>query len=183
MLSADCLELFQRLRGDQDKAAKLFQAASGCRCEAHSVSLHSPGRVEDDERVVRLIYSPQHIDPETRKVKEFAFDDAMNKGLSVVRHRHADAERIRALANAKVKANQELGHHDRKFEGVVEASVLRLRSAKTENDERSLCVYDTAEKDNLAHADVIVAIKRNTLYKKLVRNQLRQIFPATPIDP
>jgi hypothetical protein len=183
MLSADCLELFQQLRGDQDKAAKLANVAPRCQCEAHSVSPHSPGRVEYDEHLARLIYSPQHIDPETGKLTEYAFDDALNKGLSTVRRHYADAERIRALANAKVKADRARGHHDRKFEGVVEASVLRLRSAKTENDERSLCVYDTAEEDNLAHADVIVAIKGNKVYKKLVRKKLWQIFSATPIDP
>jgi len=121
-----------------------------CACEQHSVSSHSPGVVQDDEYLVRLIFSPTHFNEQTGKLKPFAFFDCKDKGLSVNRMQYTSVEELKQTA-AFIS-------HGRRMIGVVVAKCADIRSIRDEEDERAFCVYDTATKNNQSHADICQAV-------------------------
>jgi hypothetical protein len=120
-----------------------------CTCEQHSVSPHSPGVVQDEECLVRLIFSPTHFNEQTGKLKPFAFFDCKDKGLSVNRMQYTSVEELKQMA-AFIS-------HGRKIIGVVVAKCADIRAVLDEH-ERAFCVYDTATKNNQSHADICQAV-------------------------
>lgn len=121
-----------------------------CACEQHSVSSHSPVVVQDDEYLVRLIFSPTHFNEQTGKLKPFAFFDCKDKGLSVNRMQYTSVEELKQTA-AFIS-------HGRRIIGVVVAKCADIRAIIDEESERAFCVYDTATKNNKSHADICQAI-------------------------
>ena len=62
--------------------------------EKESVSSYSCGIVEDNEILARNIFSPHHYDTDTGEINTLAFDDVLNKGLSVLRHSYTTSDEI-----------------------------------------------------------------------------------------
>ncbi len=62
-----------------------FAQMAECRCEKVRTSEHSPGPVSDGEFLIRHIFSPLHVDAETRTLRPQAFQDLWGAGLSVTR--------------------------------------------------------------------------------------------------
>ncbi len=69
-----------------------------CICEQHSVSSYSPGVVQDEEYLVRLIFSPTHFNEQTGQLKLFAFFDCKDKGLSVNRMQYTSVAELKQTA-------------------------------------------------------------------------------------
>lgn len=76
--------------------------------EKESVSSHSSGIVIDDEELARNIFSPHHYDTETGDIKSLAFDDVLNKGLSVLRYDYTTNEEIISIGEAKKKIHMNI---------------------------------------------------------------------------
>lgn len=178
----DCREAFENTDSDGLPCARIEACKPACGCEQHSVSALSPGVVDDTESVARLIYSPHHIDPETGQVKEAAFSDVQDKGLSVQRQAHADPDSIRAIGERKLADDHAQGKTDRQFLGIVAAQVADIRKDRHEDDSRALCVYDTALPGLPAHADVCQTSAGRAAMKR-ARRRLRKLFSSTPQMP
>lgn len=154
-----------------------------CACEQNSVSSYSPGIVEDDEYLIRLIFSPTHFNEDTGKLKPFAFFDCKDKGLSVNRMRYTSIEELKNTA-AFIS-------HGRKIIGVVVAKCADIRAIIDEEGNRAFCIYDTATKNNKSHADICQALadtceanatgKGRKLGSKL-RRKLMKSFSEHPLS-
>ena len=114
--------------------------------EKESVSSHSYGIVKDDEILARNIFSPHHYDTETGEIKSLAFDDVLNKGLSVLRCSYTTNEEIIRIGEDKKKDTHEyLGYI------TIQAKCIREHIIELK---RSMAVYDTALEDLPTHADI-----------------------------
>jgi len=151
-----------------------------CACEQHSVSSYSPGEVQDDEYLVRLIFSPTHFNEQTGKLKPFAFFDCKDKGLSVNRMQYTSVEELKQTAV--------FISHGRQIVGVVVAKCADIRAIVDEENERAFCVYDTATKNNQSHADICQTVADACLEtgkgKKQgskLRRKLMKVFSEYPL--
>ncbi|MEN8217983.1 MAG: hypothetical protein ABFS56_16770 [Pseudomonadota bacterium] len=151
-----------------------------CACEQHSVSSYSPGIVQDDEYLVRLIFSPTHFNEQTGKLKPFAFLDCKDKGLSVNRLQYTSVDELKQTA-AFISCG-------RQIVGVVVAQCADIRAIVDEENQRAFCVYDTATKNNQSHADICQAVA-DTCTKtgkgrkrgSQLRRKLMKIFSEHPL--
>lgn len=175
-----CLDLFARITEHVEKALLIDEQSPDCACEAASVSPHSPGIVANDETVWRLILSPVHYDTEEGKVKEAAFHDVANKGMSVQRMSiigDENAIRHQGLTRAAAAAKQ-----DRTFECAIGANVGIIRSLCGPEGEGRFCVYDTANANDPGHADVCLTKQKSKTARAVMRRELQKAF-ALEIKP
>lgn len=138
--------------------------------EQESVSLHSPGIVQDEECLARNIYSPHQYDKETGDLTSLAFDDVFNKGLSVLRLDYANHDAI-------VQIGQEKKKETHAYHGYVTAPALLIRRYEMDK-KRAMAIYDTATIENPIHADVCSINASSKGNKKLLRIYLRSIFSS-----
>lgn len=167
-----CQELFASVAKDSQKAEKIDAQSPDCACESHSVSEHSPGPVANDETVWRIVLSPVHYDAASGKVKELAFDDASNKGLSVQRLvvlGSEDGIRACGLRQATLKPG-------RIFEFACGASAVDIRAIRGPEDGGRFCIYDTAETNDTGHADVCQTRHGTKRSRAQLRRELQKKF-------
>ena len=120
----------------------------------------------------RLILSPVHYDVVTGKVKELAFDDASNKGMSVQRLAVSDGEdSIRKLGQARASAKP-----GRTFECAIGAVSEAIRALRSPHDGGRFCIYDTAEADAPSHADVCQTKHGSKHIRAQLRRELQKQF-------
>lgn len=124
----------------------------GCTCELTSCSQYSPGLIVDGEVLARQIFSPIHIDLTTGKVVPAAFADVKN-GLSVNRIAHITKNDLVQLGINKAQSDGIKGK-ERDFLGVVEIDSLTVRQL-CDDDKRLFCMIDTANDNDVSHADII----------------------------
>lgn len=167
-----CQTLFASVAKDKEKAARIDAQCPDCACEAQSVSPHSAGPVTNAETVWRLILSPVHYDVATGRVKELAFDDASNKGLSVQRLAVAGGEEcIRQHGQVRAAARP-----DRTFECAIGAEAGAIRALRGQEDGGRFCIYDTAEADDPGHADVCQTRHGSKHTRAQLRRELQKQF-------
>ncbi len=146
-----------------------------CVCEQDSVSSYSPGIVQDEEYLIRLIFSPTHFNEQMAQLKPFAFFDCKDKGLSVNRMQYTSVEELKQTA-AFIS-------HGRQMVGVVIAKCGDIRAIINEENERGFCVYDTATKNNQSHADICQAVACQDGSRKQgskLRRKLMKRFSESP---
>jgi hypothetical protein len=178
-----CQSLFDDCSGDVgNRCEKLTKESPNCECEQGSVSPYSPGTVQHNELLARLIFSPIHIDEVDGSVKEAAFSDVQDKGLSVNRLTSSNAEEIDKIGEEKAKQDKlSESKRDREYLGVVMASAGEIRAIKNPgSDGRAFCIYDTALKNNISHADVCQLLVGNKAKRKEARRTLHKTFSRYP---
>jgi hypothetical protein len=146
-----CCSWINRRTHDQfrDRVASFNACAPRCACEAHPTSRHSSGVVEGDEIISRFVFSPLHVHRKTGAIMPNLFSHAERQGCSVQREL-ANNEEIASFVRDFLK-----GGNDRHWLGVVSAYCSDLRAIRLDGvDERAICIYDTAEPANPAHAEV-----------------------------
>lgn len=136
--------------------------------EKESVSSYSLGTVNDDEILARNIFSPHHYDPSSGSLTSLAFEDILNKGLSVLRFDLAGHDTVITIGQLKKKDTHE-------YHGYITVQAKCIRECIIDS-KRAMAVYDTALADLQIHADICsisVTTKRN---KNLLRIFLRETF-------
>jgi len=136
--------------------------------EKESVSLYSCGVVKDDEGLARNIFSPHHYDISTGSLTTLAFDDILNKGLSVLRCNQVDTAKIIEIGNNKKKDTH--GYH-----GYIAVQAKTIREYIVDS-KRAMAIYDTAMIDLLSHADICSISVTSKSGKNLLRIYLREAF-------
>ena len=127
-----------------------------CECEKTSQSLHpSPGRVSDEEDLLRLAFLPDMVD-DAGNLKNTAIpsaeltrqvdNEAPERGMSVFRRVHLQPDTLLATAKSLIK------------KGRMDALVFRctagqLRTIVGVDKERGVCVVDRAKIDDTSHAE------------------------------
>jgi hypothetical protein len=147
-----CRQHFDELKRNDNLAKKIDERCPDCLCEQASVSVYSPGPVQAQEILIRVVYSPHHVEIDTNRLKPTALDDAANKGLSTDRRAYATFREVQERITKKLNTPNaiEKGHE---YKGTVVISCAKARGL-TQDGRRLFAVYDTAQEDNRAHADV-----------------------------
>jgi hypothetical protein len=158
-----------------------------------SISIHSPGRVDDSEHLARLVFEPKHVGPDGA-IEVGALREISDNGLSLQRRRENDSvdlaqmghrimqdQNNRSLAKAELAgfAAPSLGE----FVGIVEFPAGMVRKHESA-DKRAFCVMDSAQEANPLHADIITNGQWSKTARSKLRNELRQLLldpkPAMP---
>ena len=154
-------------------------------CEAESISEYSPGRVEDDELLTKLIVDPIHFDPATGVISPLAFQDATTIDLSLFREALASDEELQSAIDAiKATGASKLPPQDRGIQLVMQATAGDLRSLAFEGGSERMCmVYDTALPDKPAHASVFTPTSaRKGAKQREVRRKLLALFGQNTVQ-
>ena len=114
------------------------------------MSRYSPGVVENTERIARFVFSPMFFNAKTGKVKPNIFSHVFSAGCSIQRDSVAKDKELINLTNISLSRDS-----NSSWIGVLLAECHELRSIKIESSHnRTVCVYDTANKENPAHGEI-----------------------------
>jgi hypothetical protein len=188
-MSCPCKELEREHGGGDAKCVHYREQFPDCKCEKCSVSEYSYGVVENEEVLIRTLYSPVQINGETGYVDPVHFrQDALKRGLSVNRKTHTTEERLRAKIRAKIASDKAKGKRRDDFYKVVTARCGEIRNLVGEDGQRLFCVYDTAKSDDRSHADVCQAVDpppgtpNRTSIRNDIGSRLFEVFVGQATD-
>lgn len=156
-------------------------ADENCCCESAEVSPCSPGVVKSAEQVARILLTPKHFD-ESGSLHEKAIQDALNRGLSVMRLAHSSYERVQFQAGRLIDLDVQRRLEEAReptelaFAGVATAQVEKVRAILNEAGRRGFCVVDTALENVPEHADIIVTPGANRPARKRLLKQLKDVL-------
>ena len=176
-----CRELEAHFRNDDCKCEHYRKHFPNCKCESESVSDHSPCVVRDEEILIRTVFNPKNIDPDGR-LKPGYFRGRLGKsGFSVDRLCITDDE---SLILRKRQLQTHGGHLS--FSG---GRCIDIRHVRNIDGRRLFGIYDTATRENDAHADICqnVYYDSGTASRKRknleIADQLRDIFSVCVESP
>jgi hypothetical protein len=169
------VEFFQAL-DPQNKCGKLSEDYElSLELENISLSDYSPNVVSSSEDIARMVFSPLHIE-EDGTIKAAAFEDVRDKGLSVHRLEHTQAQTLKHLGDTMASNAIVAGRSKRDYVGYVKALTDDIRKL-IEDEKRLFCVYDTAKETEKSHADVCAVFLNSNnpkLGKKAANKQRRK---------
>lgn len=140
------------------------------------MSKFSPGVVKDDELLSLFIFLPIQVN---RKgvVKPSVFDHVHSKGRSIQRDTVANLLELKNFVQAILS-----GGEDRGWIGVITAKCLKVRNVTIAPEvARAICVFDTAEPGNPAHAELCRARVMDEADKVELRSELWKAFNADSV--
>jgi len=144
--------------------------------EDSSVNDYSPGPVQDEEELLRMIFSPIHWDKDTGKLTTLALHDAVKKGLSVNRITHVGLSELRKKVDKKIEIDRRNGK-DREFIGFAKVTCKDVRKIVTQQQiKQAFYVYDTATQADPSHADVCQEVTVQKYERNKLLEQLRELF-------
>ncbi|WP_049735576.1 hypothetical protein [Rhizobium ecuadorense] len=159
-----------------------MDGAQYCACEAES---HGDlGPVSDDERLARLVTSPNHFRKDGGlKPGVFPLSHIKSSGLSLMRVDHMQEVAITDISH-KI-ARQKEGESP---SGLLIRSALELRSLRDEVEDRLLCVVDDPVldappfPDNPAHAIAVSAKERSDEEILEIQSTLFELFDGAIVS-
>lgn len=175
-MCSPCKDLERRFGSGDCKCKHYREQFPDCHCEGTSVSDHSPGPVEAEEWLVRVLYSPHHLNKETGQPTPAALGDAAHRGLSCNRQSYISEPDLRARIEAKIAADAAAGKRSDAFWLVVRAQCSAIRSITQDSGEREFCIYDTALETDMSHADVCQERVSPDSLRKKIRKRLAAVF-------
>ncbi|MGJ9420433.1 hypothetical protein ACHAC9_22155 [Massilia sp. CMS3.1] len=125
--------------------------------EDQKVSEFSPGVVLDEELLYQQVVDPTHIAPNGQGLDPMAFDVCRSHGLSTQRVAHTNIDEL--IASGEDRANNfNLKNPDKKQKklwGFIPYTVSEIREVLClDTETRPLYVFDTADEDNIPHAEI-----------------------------
>ncbi|MBL0703047.1 MAG: hypothetical protein JJV95_03570 [Sulfurospirillum sp.] len=112
-------------------------------------SKYSPGLIELDEIVARVLFSPKHY--HNGEILPTAFSPAIFKGLSVLRKKYNFCECL----SRTIEILEKDGKNE--YCGYAYANVKDIKNI-IENNYRIFYLLDSATKDRIGHADIFPII-------------------------
>lgn len=154
-----------------------------CECEKAVQSEYpSPGVVHSEEIVLRLFYSPEHVD-DHGKIQPQAIpkDDLSGRSfssdkmryLSVFRKIYVDDNSLISLAEHQMERSSE-----RKKCYLFSACVSSLREMLDDEHDRAVCVIDKALSNNYSHAGVVPTKYRSRSKVLGIRKKIADMMTA-----
>lgn len=152
-LSNPCERLFSDLPTDNSRIASLNSRSPDCTCERATVSKYSRRPVGDGEILARFVFDPIHIS-KNGTVKPSLFSHVNHIGCSVQRDTVATQDELVVFVRSFME-KQLAKNADTKWHSVVTAPCEKIRGLMHGSaTNRSVCVFDTAERANPAHAEL-----------------------------
>lgn len=151
-------------------------------CPCEHVAHGELGKVADEERIARVVVSPNHFkkDKTTLKPSVFPQSHIRESGLSLLRVDKMSTESIELISNAIAGTMD-----NQKVSGFALFSTGRVRKLKDDAGRRMLCVADDPiEADdnmpaNPAHAIAISAFERNDDEILEIQSELYELINGT----
>ena len=184
-LEVRCRACQLRLRDSESRSEEFAAEFNiGCACQYVSISVHSPGVVQDDEMLARFVLEPKHLKDGCIEVG--ALRDINGNGLSLQRQRPSDGARLRMQGDKLMSDQNERARRraeatgsplpaPQTFVGVVEIVTGRVRRHRVEGAP-PFCVMDSAEADDPLHADITVGGACSKPLRSKLRNELRGLI-------
>jgi hypothetical protein len=142
-----CRHLNKRTSDDRKRVAAINLDAPDCSCEKFRMSKYSPRPVKGDEILARLILTPMHIGKKGNCLPS-TFSQAASDGCSIQRETIARSCELATLLKSMIGGKQS-------WHGVLLANCQSVRDIKiADNPSRTVCVFDTSNKLNPAHAEL-----------------------------
>ncbi|MBI5116476.1 hypothetical protein HZA56_08390 [Candidatus Poribacteria bacterium] len=146
----DCRGINQRTDNKENRVTEINAAAPDCACEEFRMSKYSPHPVVESETLVRLVFLPIHISKKSGELKPTFFSHVHTKGCSIQRDSVAKTDEIVTLVKNFLATGD-----DRSWLGVISGQCQSVREIRAgESSNRAVCVYDTADLGNPAHAEM-----------------------------
>jgi hypothetical protein len=144
--SYHCRHLNKRTADDKQRVASINSEAPDCSCEQFRTSRYSPRPVAGSEMLARFVKTPMHFSK--GRFLPSIFSQISTDGCSVQREALATSREL-ALMLKKLIGGRQSWH------GVLTATVQSVRDIKIlGKPDRTLCVFDTSNKNNPAHAEM-----------------------------
>lgn len=142
------------------------------------MSKHSPKPVAASEVISRFVFSPMHLTKKGELNPSF-FSHAMSKGCSVQRDSLATDDELVSFTREFLSRKDEYA-----WVAVAATTSDALRRLEnTETGKRTVCVYDTAEPNNPAHAEICRTQHiQEADAAELRRSLMRAFNDGVPID-
>ena len=114
-------------------------------------SQYSPGIIDNNEELLRLLFSPIHWDEENEMVVPAAFQrkELNERGVSVQRQKYTSKDFIAKKADQIGQSRS-----DKRFVGVISTKCRLIRNIQDDKCQQCFSVLDTSNKDNIGHADI-----------------------------
>lgn len=145
----DCRGINQRTDNKENRVTEINAVVPDCACEEFRMSKYSPHPVTESETLVRFVFSPFHISKHGN-LKPAVFSHVHRKGCSIQRDSVANSDEIVTfVSNFLAKRD------DFSWLGVLSGQCQSVRGIMAgESSDRAVCVYDTADLGNPAHAEM-----------------------------
>ena len=132
-------------------------------------SRYSPGPVCSKEILLRIIYSPAHIDDAGQlKPEAIPSQDLKERGFSVFRKLYSSRKKLSAVIENYVSKKPQ-----RSCKGVSSIECRKVRSISDYNNKQAFNVFDDAQtEEDKAHAKIIYSKKYNKAEHKSLRKKL-----------
>lgn len=144
-----CVALNEATRGKDDRVASIAKEKPGCACELEPFASCSPGLIEHEETIVRIVCEPMHIRENKIELKPSFFSHAFTKGVSVQRLEHSTCQQFVECAKNLVS-----GKEDRAWLGYVAADAKSIRALSLNDGAQAFSVLDAGLEENPAHAEI-----------------------------
>lgn len=161
-----------------ERAEVLSESFPDCVCERESVSIYSPGLVESHEVLCRILLYPKHFDG--LKLTNSALQAVWGSGASVLRLNHAGPLAIERNADSLIQLDRQRRNKEDPGDetglvlyGAATIDVSAVRAVKYADDVRALCVFDSGEPHEPAHADILANRRKDSTKKERRSAQLR----------
>ncbi len=146
----DCRGINQRTDSKENRVTEINTVAPDCVCEEFRMSKYSPHPVVESETLVRLVFLPEHISKKSGHLKPSFFSHVHTKGCSIQRDSVAETDEIVTLVKNFLAVRD-----NRSWLGVISSQCQSVREIMAgESIYRAVCVYDTADRENPAHAEM-----------------------------
>ena len=167
----DCCKINRDSSGNAGRISIINNAAPDCVCEKHSMSHYSPHPINDEERITRFVFFENHLRNDKKSIKPNFFSHIETKGCSIQRETIVDDEELVAFVKRFREKNP-----TRNWLGVVTGDCHEIRRILTDQDKRTLCVYDTGHKLNPAHGEICKTQHIEEADKVELRRRLMKVF-------
>lgn len=165
------LQICKLLQGEKEETLVAWELEKAMEC--------SPCPVDNEEILIRQIFSPIHYDTESNTLTPTAFEDAANKGLSVNRLNYSSEEEIHCLATDRANEYnvENTDRSPRSFAGIIQFICKDIRNITATVDNsilRGFVVYDTSDPNDISHADICQIVK-NKQAGRSIRSKIRDL--------
>jgi hypothetical protein len=170
-IGLDCEGLNLATDYSNQRVSDINSRAPSCSCEKYRMSRYSPSIVENSEHISLFVFLPMHKTKDGKALPSI-FSHVHLLGRSVQRESVATKTELieftQKFLNADIK---------RVWEGVLLAKCDDIRNIKLDETlNRSVCMYDTALKDNPAHAEICQTQHIEEADQNELRHQLLVTF-------
>ncbi len=136
--------------------------------ELRPQSAYSPGVVQDEEELLRIIFYPEHIIDNIVQPSAIALEDLRSRGFSVDRRQYAQQDILQQnVANLRNRQQEA-----RQVDYIAQLQCKTVRNIQDNNAERAFIVIDTAYEMNMSHASIYSAKPRTDADLRRLRNRL-----------